>query len=418
MTIHRAKGLEFPIVFLADLGREPPRGARDRIRLGPGGAVGVRIPAPEGNLPAFAWEELGEAAQRASEAERRLFYVAMTRARGGCCSPGRWTPRRGASASCASPSPSWRPRWCPACPRAWTPPRPSGWWSAPSTAGRRIRCRYLAPASAELLLGPGGLAPRPLREAASDAGAATPAPAPAAGAPARAGAGLAPQLLRRSRDTRCSYRFYLQRVLGLPDEAPPGSGREGALPALVRGELAHAALERLDLASPEVPSPGELAALAAERGTALSAADAARVGELVGAFATSELRARVGEAGEVRREAAFGFTLAVGDAEVLVTGALDLLARDGDEVLIVDYKTDRVPRDADLGALVERDYGVQRLVYALAALRGGAAAVEVVHCFLERASEPVSARFGRRRRRSWKSSSRRWPPPPWRGAIR
>ena len=40
---------------------------------------------------------------------------------------------------------------------------------------------------------------------------------------------------------------------------------------------------------------------------------------------------------------------------------------------MLDYKSDRVGPDADLEALVERDYGVQRLLYALAVLREGAA---------------------------------------------
>ena len=42
---------------------------------------------------------------------------------------------------------------------------------------------------------------------------------------------------------------------------------------------------------------------------------------------------------------------------------------------------------------MERDYRTQRLVYALAALRDGAAEVEVTYCFLERAEEPVSVTF-------------------------
>jgi ATP-dependent helicase/nuclease subunit A len=49
--------------------------------------------------------------------------------------------------------------------------------------------------------------------------------------------------------------------------------------------------------------------------------------------------------------------------------------------------------DADLEQLTERHYGIQRAVYALAALRAGALEVEVVHWYLERPREPVSARF-------------------------
>ena len=58
---------------------------------------------------------------------------------------------------------------------------------------------------------------------------------------------------------------------------------------------------------------------------------------------------------------------------------------------MVDYKSDRVGPDDDLEELVERDYAVQRLLYALAVLRAGAASVEVVHWFLERPQEPVAA---------------------------
>jgi hypothetical protein len=48
---------------------------------------------------------------------------------------------------------------------------------------------------------------------------------------------------------------------------------------------------------------------------------------------------------------------------------------------------------AALGARVRRDYGVQRLVYALAGIASGAPAVEVAHCFLRRPELVVSARF-------------------------
>jgi hypothetical protein len=43
--------------------------------------------------------------------------------------------------------------------------------------------------------------------------------------------------------------------------------------------------------------------------------------------------------------------------------------------------------------VVEASYEGQRRIYALACLRAGAPAVEVVHVFLERAAEPVAARF-------------------------
>jgi ATP-dependent helicase/nuclease subunit A len=47
----------------------------------------------------------------------------------------------------------------------------------------------------------------------------------------------------------------------------------------------------------------------------------------------------------------------------------------------------------ELGELVEREYGIQRLLYALAVLRDGAPRVEVLHWFLERPAEWVGARY-------------------------
>jgi hypothetical protein len=43
--------------------------------------------------------------------------------------------------------------------------------------------------------------------------------------------------------------------------------------------------------------------------------------------------------------------------------------------------------------VVERDYAVQRLIYALAALRAGAQRVEIVHLFLEAADRPVTRSY-------------------------
>jgi hypothetical protein len=101
---------------------------------------------------------------------------------------------------------------------------------------------------------------------------------------------------------------------------------------------------------------------------------------------------RVAAAQTVHRE--LPFVLSLGREEPLLTGVIDLLARERDGgALVLDYKSDRVGADDDLEALVEDEYGVQRLVYALAALRDGAQTVEVVHWFLERPGDWVSARF-------------------------
>src|SRR5581483_5298686 len=75
MTIHRAKGLEFPIVCVADLGRGPRRGG-ELLRLGADGRVGLRLarPGTGGRESARDYERLGDDPKPAEEAEeRRLF---------------------------------------------------------------------------------------------------------------------------------------------------------------------------------------------------------------------------------------------------------------------------------------------------------------------------------------------------------
>ena len=84
MTIHRAKGLEFPVVCVADLGRAAGGTPQSGCCVGSGGASGLRMaPISSGEtVPALDWQRLREAEQEAeAEEERRLFYVAMTRAR-------------------------------------------------------------------------------------------------------------------------------------------------------------------------------------------------------------------------------------------------------------------------------------------------------------------------------------------------
>src|SRR5581483_7294323 len=83
MTIHRAKGLEFGVVAVADLGREPRRWT-PLLRIGSDGRVGLRLARPGTGrpIPALDYIALGEERQRAESAEeRRIFYVAMTRAK-------------------------------------------------------------------------------------------------------------------------------------------------------------------------------------------------------------------------------------------------------------------------------------------------------------------------------------------------
>jgi len=78
---------------------------------------------------------------------------------------------------------------------------------------------------------------------------------------------------------------------------------------------------------------------------------------------------------------------------VLLHGRIDVLHRDGSKALVLDYKTNSLA-GGEPEEIVEHDYRLQRLVYALACFRAGAERVEVVYHFLERADAVVTATFG------------------------
>ena len=65
---------------------------------------------------------------------------------------------------------------------------------------------------------------------------------------------------------------------------------------------------------------------------------------------------------------------------VLVSGRLDLASRVEGRAFVLDYKTNRI--DRELEQIVESEYRLQRLVYALACLRAGYEEVEVAYAFL------------------------------------
>jgi hypothetical protein len=253
-----------------------------------------------------------------------------------------------------------------------------------------------APAQGELALEAAGLLEAPVAADASEPAALA---APVARAPAPPA--LPPSRLSYTQlhdHERCGYRFYLERGLGLPrvsePEGPaPAGGEAGALPAATRGTIAHALLERLEpVPDPALPSAQDVLALAAESapelGRSLSAEEVEELRALVAGVAGAPLWRRIAAARGLRREAPFAFTA----GPLLLTGFIDLLCVEDDGTwLIVDWKTDRLD-GAEPAAVAARDYGIQREVYALAAIEAGAAAVEVVHCFTERPGDLAADR--------------------------
>jgi ATP-dependent helicase/nuclease subunit A len=409
MTIHRANGLEFPTVCVADLGRSvrPPA---EIIRVASGGRFGLRLSRSGTGVRvnALDFEAIGNERKLAEEAEeRRLFYVAMTRAQERLVLSGAtrfegWTDTGSKGGG----------------PVAWIAPafvaelgaRIAEGGGVIDLDGARVRLTIAVPNREGGAEGPS----EPPDQAAGSTGP-VPAP-PVALAPRTEPAppvALAPRTEPAPVSTlsytalraysRCGYRFYAERVLGLPPTASeraaapaiiePGRARSGA----DRGVLVHVLLESLVFRRPVSPGPEAVAAAAAREGLAPppSEAEAEELAELIRRFSASELRARLATATETRREERFAFPLAGG---VLVTGAIDVLAREpGGRTLVVDYKSDRLD-GGQPSALVERAYTTQRLIYALAALHAGAEVVEVAYCFLEAPEEPVLAEFERAQR--------------------
>ncbi len=213
MTIHRAKGLEFPVVCVADLGRQS--GARrSPLLVGPDGAAGLRL-APLGGgdtIPTAAWERLAAAETQAdAEEERRLFYVAMTRARELLILSGGTDTDEVARARATAAR---RSTGSPARSRGRSRPRRATRRARAGTGGSRASVTLNTP---ETLPAPRRCAARPrARAAATTALPAVPAsvpPQPTAPGRPRSGSPTPSSPTTR----KCGYRFYLRRVLSLPD---------------------------------------------------------------------------------------------------------------------------------------------------------------------------------------------------------
>jgi ATP-dependent helicase/nuclease subunit A len=388
MTIHAAKGLEFPVVCVADLGRQG-RDDKDALRVTDDGRVGISIASIGGGSTAgMELEEIKEDQARLSdEEERRVFYVAMTRAQehlvlSGATRVEKWPePRR------LGPPIDWI--W-----RALAPGLPDG----EHVPG--VRYTVCTPGELESAL------PRECWSAAevvaSANGSAAAVQPPLLAAVESAGAPPVGRLSYSSLESyrRCGYRFYLERVarLGsaiarLADDV--GEPVPEGLGALLRGTVIHQLLERMDLRRPALPSATEVVELLQVHEAGFDDADVEGIRALLQGFIDSDLRGRLAAASPVRHELPFAFTLrphGASGASLLVNGVVDVhaLERGSESVLVVDYKSDPV-EGLDLAAICEEKYGTQRLIYALAALRSGAPSAEVVHVFLERPAEPVSA---------------------------
>jgi ATP-dependent helicase/nuclease subunit A len=381
LTIHAAKGLEFKVVVVADAGRERSPTSGEEIICLPDGRFGFKVidPLTGRRLAAFAYDAVRSAEEAAGEAERlRLYYVAMTRAIDKLIVAGSVDPARR------------------------DPKTPIGWVLdrlevaeledvdvVRGEARLRLRIDRFAPEQAV------EVQPAPLETQLSLFD--TEASAPALDVPALPTLEPVPvptvEPVRRLSYSalalfeRCPYRFYAERLGGL--RAVDGSGRlagQTGMAASEIGDSVHRLLERVDLAAPSPPSLDQV--LGWYPGA--TAEELERIGGLVQAYCASTLAARLASLENIASERPFAFE----HDGVLFHGVLDVLHLDGGRALVADFKSNLLG-ELSPAEVVDAEYRLQRLVYAVACFGAGADEVEVVYQFLEKPDELVAATFRR-----------------------
>jgi len=390
LTIHAAKGLEFKVVVVADAGRDKAPPASDEILALSDGRFGFRVadPITSERRGAYAYEEVKEARKAEERAERlRLYYVAMTRAVDRLIVSGSIDQARTADEA-----------------------TPIGWVLGRLDARAEIESAEPEPIELEregarVILRVDRYADderqvvaEPVAEdgqltlfAGDDAGALPPLVPPLpplVDVPA-------PPLHRVRRLSfsalalfeRCSYRYYAERVVGMrpTDERVSTPGTTG-LAATEIGDAVHRLLELVNLQEPRPPD--DLVTLVRGWYPRVSDEELERIAAFVRSYCESDLARRVAALSGARPERPFAFE----HDGVLLHGRLDVLQQDGTRALVVDYKTNTLDEGTP-EEIVDHDYRLQRLVYALACFRAGAEEVEVVYHFLERPDAVVSTTF-------------------------
>jgi ATP-dependent helicase/nuclease subunit A len=287
LTMHKAKGLEFPVVVLADLaGRTTDAGAK--LLFGSGGRCELRF----AGMRTAGFDEVdAEHAKREEAEEIRLLYVAATRAKERLVIP--WFAEKGGRIDLLA--------------RGFKP-----------EAGALVEAPDLESLVATVVdngkteaqtLSVGELTNR-----------------------RRAWQESRSQLLARA--AKPSARVSPSKLAAEAEPAdhePVGAERERAMDF---GSAVHDALEIVDLAAPVAQQRGQIEQFVARTG--LSDRDKRRAIELVSNALGSELVERTRRADQLYRE--LPFTHVVGGG--LMEGKIDLLFRENGRWVLVDYKTD------------------------------------------------------------------------------
>ena len=353
MTVHAAKGLEFPVVAVADLGHRPPNRHPAFVLVGDEHSMTAVSRGPErgrgDKTPrATAWQAAMDEEKVLDVAEsKRVFYVACTRAQRGLILAGSIEAVGKRTEGSAA---DWV---LDAAERAGA--------DLAGTMAVRVLAAEDVPESADSI--------PDTDHSESEARAEIAVPRlPAAGpiTPPREVSYTALALY-----DRCAYRFFAERMLRVGSLEVRGEQDPKAF-----GSTLHAALELV--ARGEVIDSERLGGLAASHG--LPANSVERLVKAREAVGTSGLEPLL-----VRGRPEMPFAVAVEGG--VVRGTMDLVVIDGDRATVLDYKTG-LTWDAT-GAR----YSAQAEVYALALLEAGLAAVEVRFVHVEAGCEVVAYSF-------------------------
>jgi ATP-dependent helicase/nuclease subunit A len=357
MTIHAAKGLEFPIVCLANLESTGPGGQADAVRNVEQGRIELKLGGQQaGVFCTPRWEEIKQEEDDAFAAERdRLLYVAATRARDHLVIPvcgGKPASR------------SFMARLQESLPED----------DDEVTGAQEIDGCWLYDVSLVDHVEP---APPPTETPAE--AAAIEAAGTARDQWVHEHADLAREGRRGIEIVTASGLKVDPRPLAAIAEAPTTDGDEGptidrdSTPPLELGDAFHRVMEKVTL--PDAPDLEELAhAICAE--AAIPEAEELVI-DMARRCLDSDIVQRAIASGDVHREVPF----VVEDNGKVLIGRLDLVFRDDDRAVVVDYKTDAVEPGAESTA-AEPHRG-QADVYARAATQALGTESRVVLLFAQ-----------------------------------
>lgn len=403
LTIHAAKGLEFPIVFLLNAGAKFNQRSQGRaLQADPELGIGLRfVDYTRRTETASATHFIARqfVQQRELSENLRLLYVAATRAREkliiiGHTRTGHWDELRARFPDAADGEND-----------AQTPVRQPPLMMR-LTAASPIEWVMLGVAAASLHHGPAGAAPLvaiDVQPAARFAPRSEPDSAPAAAAPAHAwdagdDAWLAQATLQvaRTADRLAAPSSALPSVLSVSalkelrtrnadadgaalvhdfgprlrdlQLAPAAAPCERPFDPVATGRACHRFLELADLAGLHSAQnvAAQLASLCADGRLTSAEAELVSIADIAWFAATPLGQALADHAQRVRRETPFVYALPVRGERLIIRGVIDCLLDLDDGIVILDYKTDRISGLAPLSERVAR-YAVQLGLYAAAA---------------------------------------------------